>query len=169
MSKAVVLDVCCGSRMFWFDKADCRALFVDNRTIDVETVGGRRVRIAPDVVADFTSLPFAGGSFAHVVFDPPHFRPSKGTSGNMATQYGIMPDDWRTQFRLAFAECFRVLAANGTLIFKWCESDVPLRDLLSLTDEKPLYGHRSGKQAQTHWIAFVKAPDQPGQSGADTV
>jgi len=27
---------------------------------------------------------------------------------------------------------------------------------LSLTPEKPLYGHRSGKQSKTHWIAFLK-------------
>src|SRR5688500_16828866 len=26
-----VLDACCGSRMFWFDKSDQRALFVDKR------------------------------------------------------------------------------------------------------------------------------------------
>ena len=26
-----VLDACCGSRMFWFDKQDDRALFVDKR------------------------------------------------------------------------------------------------------------------------------------------
>jgi hypothetical protein len=26
-----VLDACCGPRMFWFDRADGRALFVDKR------------------------------------------------------------------------------------------------------------------------------------------
>lgn len=26
-----VLDVCCGSRMFWFDRQDLRAVFVDKR------------------------------------------------------------------------------------------------------------------------------------------
>ena len=26
-----VLDVCCGSRMFWFDQTDDRALYVDKR------------------------------------------------------------------------------------------------------------------------------------------
>jgi hypothetical protein len=33
-------------------------------------------------------------------------------------------------------------------------------DVLALTDQKPLYGHRSGKQSKTHWIAFLKANDQ---------
>ena len=28
-----VLDVCCGSRMFWFDTNDARALFCDKRSV----------------------------------------------------------------------------------------------------------------------------------------
>jgi hypothetical protein len=27
----VILDACCGSKMFWFDKSDKRAVFSDNR------------------------------------------------------------------------------------------------------------------------------------------
>ena len=27
---------------------------------------------------------------------------------------------------------------------------------LELTDEKPLFGHISGKRANTHWITFMK-------------
>lgn len=27
---ATILDMCCGSRMFWFDKQDERAVFTDN-------------------------------------------------------------------------------------------------------------------------------------------
>lgn len=26
-----VIDVCCGSRMMWFDRKDARAVFADNR------------------------------------------------------------------------------------------------------------------------------------------
>lgn len=29
MSEATILDVCCGSRMFWFNKRDARAVFAD--------------------------------------------------------------------------------------------------------------------------------------------
>jgi hypothetical protein len=61
-----------------------------------------------------------------------------------------------------FAEFFRVLRPEVTLIFKWCEYDVPVAEVLSLTPEKPLYGHRSGKQSKTHWIAFLK-PNAEGQ------
>lgn len=153
---ANVLDVCCGSRMFWFDKTDKRAVFIDNRLEDTTSSGGRRVVISPDFVADFRELPFPDQTFSHVVFDPPHFRPSKGKSGNMTTQYGLLSANWHEDFRRAFEECFRVLKPAGTLIFKWCETDFSLREVLSLTQEKPLYGHRSGKQAKTHWVAFIK-------------
>lgn len=32
MTEHVVLDMCCGSRMFWFNKRDTRALFTDIRS-----------------------------------------------------------------------------------------------------------------------------------------
>lgn len=31
MSELTILDMCCGSRMFWFDKQDQRAVFSDLR------------------------------------------------------------------------------------------------------------------------------------------
>jgi len=31
-----------------------------------------------------------------------------------------------------------------------------VRDVLALTPERPLYGHKSGKLSKTHWIAFLK-------------
>jgi SAM-dependent methyltransferase len=72
--------------------------------------------------------------------------------------YGSLnKETWQDDLRLGFAECFRVLKPNGTLIFKWNEVDIPLREVLALTPEKPLYGHRSGKKANTHWVAFVKS------------
>lgn len=66
----------------------------------------------------------------------------------------------RAELRGGFAECFRVLRPGGTLIFKWNEIDVPLREILALTPEKPLYGHKSGKLSKTHWVAFLKPNDE---------
>jgi len=49
-----VLDACCGSRMFWFDRKDARATFVDKRrerhTLpDISSKGGsRELVIDPD-------------------------------------------------------------------------------------------------------------------------
>jgi hypothetical protein len=55
-----------------------------------------------------------------------------------------------------FSECFRVLRPDGTLIFKWNESNVPVKEILKLTDVQPLFGHKSGKFMQTHWVTFMK-------------
>ena len=157
-----VLDACCGSRMFWFDRKDSRAVYVDNRREVYNRPpsrthpNGDTIVIDPDHVADFTALPFPDATFWHVVFDPPHcYR--NGDSGWMGKTYGTLRGtDWREMLRKGFAECFRVLKPCGTLVFKWADEDVPVREILALTPEKPMYGHMSGKRARTHWIAFLK-------------
>ena len=52
--------------------------------------------------------------------------------------------------------CFRVLRNGGFLIFKWNETDIKVSEILKLTDQKPVFGHRSGKRNNTHWICFMK-------------
>ena len=153
----VALDVCCGSRMFWFDKADDRALFLDKRR-DVcvaDTRQGRRqIVIAPDVLANFTALPFPDSTFALVVFDPPHTF--AGPNGWTAKKYGTLATGWKEEIAAGFAECFRVLYPLGTLIFKWNEHRVPVSQILQLTPESPLFGQRCGTTAKTHWLVFQK-------------
>jgi SAM-dependent methyltransferase len=159
-----VLDACCGSRMFWFDRKDERAVFVDKRQEshslpDVSSKGGSRMlEINPDIVADFTALPFESESFALVIFDPPHLI-RNGKNGWLAKKYGKLGVDWREDLRKGFVECFRVLKPEGTLIFKWNEHEVPVAQILALTPERPLIGQRCGKMAKTHWIVFLKSPD----------
>jgi 23S rRNA G2069 N7-methylase RlmK/C1962 C5-methylase RlmI len=53
--------------------------------------------------------------------------------------------------------CFDLLKPNGTLIFKWNEVSIPLKDILSLTPEKAVCGHPSGKRMGTHWVLFLKS------------
>ena len=95
-----VLDACCGSRMMWFDKKDGRAMFVDKRREThvcppIEThPKGYTITVDPDLIADFTALPFPDDSFWHVVFDPPHFVRS-GNPGFLAMKYGWLPGNWR--------------------------------------------------------------------------
>ena len=54
----------------------------------------------------------------------------------------------------------RVLKPYGTLIFKWNETQIPVKDVITAIGHKPLYGNRSGKQGKTHWMAFVKEVEQ---------
>ncbi len=152
-----VLDACCGPRMFWFDRADPRALFIDKRreSTHADTREGRRmIEVNPDLLADFTKLPFADASFSLVVFDPPHTF--CGEKSWMRKKYGSLEPGWREQIQAGFAECFRVLCPLGTLIFKWNEHRVPVSTVLSLTPQKPLFGQRCGTTAKTHWIVFMK-------------
>ena len=156
-----VLDACCGPRMMWFDSKDRRALFIDKRqeTHDMSFVSPGRspAVIRPDVVADFTAMPFPDESFYLVVFDPPHIKANRaGKSGRFSKIYGILPNDWQEVLRAGFAECFRVLRPHGMLVFKWSEHSYPLTDVLALTPERPLFGHRT--TAATHWYTFMKEP-----------
>lgn len=156
-----VLDACCGSRMFWFNRKNPAAVFIDKRKESFELKdssskgGSRSLVIDPDIQADFTALPFPDNSFSLVIFDPPHLI-HNGKSGWLAKKYGKLEGDWREELRKGFSECFRVLKNEGTLIFKWSEYEVPVSQILELTTEKPLIGHKSGKQAKTHWIVFMK-------------
>ncbi len=153
-----ILDVACGGKMFYFDKHDPRVLFCDIRSLETTLCDGRPFEIKPDIVADFTNLPFEDNSFRLVVFDPPHLLHETDTeiTGWMQIKYGALHLDWREMLTKGFAECFRVLEPNGVLIFKWNETDIKVSEILKLTNEKPVFGHKSGKQSKTHWLCFMK-------------
>ncbi len=151
-----VLDACCGSRMMWFDRENPVAVFVDKRSESVTLCDGRALEVNPDIVADFTMLPFPDESFYLVVFDPPHLT-SLGENSWLAKKYGRLIGDWRDEITEGFRECFRVLKLNGTLIFKWNSIEVPLSEILSILPQRPLFGHTGGRQSNTHWLCFFKA------------
>lgn len=161
MKTKQVLDVCCGCKMMWFDKEDNRAIFADKRegSLDVShctSNPGKKI-INPNVIHDFRNMNFENESFWHIVFDPPHVKNISLKSVTGFSYGSLDKDTWKDDLKKGFAECFRVLKPNGTLIFKWNEIQIPLKEVLSLTEYKPLYGHRSGKSAKTHWVAFIKA------------
>lgn len=160
MNPHTVLDAACGSRMMWFDRNDSRALFIDNRratyNVDVGTPGTRGrspIVVNPDKLADFTALPLPDNHFHLVVFDPPHVQREE-IRGTLTRCYGALTGDWRGTLRQGFTECFRVLRPNGTLVFKWAESQFRIGEVLKLTPEKPLFGHKTSKT--THWCVFMK-------------
>ncbi|CDG47882.1 class I SAM-dependent methyltransferase [Serratia symbiotica] len=156
MVEKTILDMCCGSRMFWLDKQDERALFADMRSEQHTLCDGRALHIHPDVIADFRALPFADNSFWQVVFDPPHLV-NAGEKSWMRKKYGALNrDTWRDDIYRGFSEAFRVLRPHGTLIFKWNETQIPVSQIIALTDQKPTIWQRTGKADKTHWIIFVK-------------
>lgn len=155
-SKSDILDVCCGSKMFYFDKNDPRVLFGDIRQENHTLCDGRNLEIKPDVITDFTNLQFDDGFFKLVVFDPPHLD-KLGKNSWMAKKYGVLKPTWKTDIKAGFSECFRVLKNDGILIFKWNETQITTNEILKLTDVTPLFGHISGKRANTHWICFIKS------------
>ena len=140
--------------MFWFDKANKDVLFCDIRTENHTLCDGRSLEIKPDMELDFTNLPFHDESFKLVVFDPPHLV-KLGKNSWMAKKYGILNNTWQDDIKAGFAECFRVLEPHGILIFKWNECQILTIDILKLTEVKPLFGHISGKRANTHWVTFM--------------
>lgn len=127
----IILDACCGSRMFWFDKEHPNVVFGDIRTESHILCDGRPLEISPDVEMSFTKMPFEDESFRLVVLDPPHMeRLGKGTW--MAQKYGVLLPSWREDLKEGFNECMRVLMPYGTLIFKWNEAQVKLNQVLEL-------------------------------------
>lgn len=141
--------------MFWLDKRNPDVMFGDKREEEHVLCDGRTLRIEPDKLMDFTALPFDDGAFSLVVFDPPHLVRA-GEESWMAKKYGKLSKSWRDDLRAGFAECFRVLSANGVLVFKWNETQVKARDVLPLTDVRPLFGHFTGHKEFTHWYVFIK-------------
>lgn len=147
-----ILDACCGSRMFWFDRQNPDAIFADNREIETTLCDGRSLLVKPDVHMDFRDMPYTDNSFKIVVFDPPHLIHA-GTGSWLRQKYGVLPADWPTYLKAGFDECMRVLEADGLLVFKWNEDQIALAEVLKVFGTKPLLGDQRGK---TRWLIFMK-------------
>lgn len=148
-----ILDVCCGSKMFYFEKDNPDVVFMDIRTESHILCDGRELNIKPDIIGDFRKIPFTDNKFDMVVFDPPHLNKLGGTSW-MPKKYGVLnKNTWKDDIKQGFKECMRVLKSEGTLIFKWNEEQIKLSEILKLIDFKPLLGNKRNK---THWLVFYK-------------
>lgn len=154
---AEILDACCGSRMFWFDKENPLILFADIRDEEHTLCDGRSLKVHPDIVSDFTDMPFLDKSFKLVVFDPPHLL-KVGQNSWLAKKYGKLPEDWPRVIKKGIDECFRVLEDYGVLIFKWNEEQITVREVLKAIGRQPLFGHTTGRHGKTMWMCFMKLP-----------
>lgn len=147
-----ILDACCGSKMFWFDREHKETVYMDNRTENATLCDGRKLIVKPDIVADFRKMPFENKKFYLVVFDPPHLV-SAGDTSFLKMKYGKLGLDWKEDIKQGLAECWRVLKQNGTLIFKWNEEQITLPKVRPLLPIEPILGQRRGK---TIWLVFFK-------------
>ena len=147
-----ILDACCGSQMFYFDKSNENVITMDNRSFETILCDGRKLVVSPKVIGDFRSIPFENETFSGVVFDPPHLI-HLGQKSYMGLKYGVLSNTWQEDLKQGFSECFRVLEVGGFLFFKWNEEQIKLSEILVLTERKPLFGDRRSK---THWVIFRK-------------
>lgn len=167
MSEKLILDCTCGCRSIWFEKNEPHTLYCDRRQEHFESDYGahRTIHIEPDMIADFTNLPFDDNTFHMVVFDPPHIiGHSNGWINKRYSNYSTKEEALESVSK-GIAERMRVLKPNGTLIFKWADLTVSTAEILKRIDFKPLFGHRSGKKSNTHWMCFMKFDD--GKDGAE--
>lgn len=84
-----ILDACCGSKMFWFDKDREDTVYMDNRRFEDTLCDGRKLVVNPDIIADFRDIPYPDNTFYLVVFDPPHLIRA-GENSWLCKKYGIL-------------------------------------------------------------------------------
>ena len=147
-----IIDVCCGSKMFWFRKDHPQTVYMDIRELEDTLCDGRKLVIKPDVIGNFKEIPFPDNSFKLAVFDPPHLL-RIGDNAWMAKKYGKLSGTWRQDIKQGFDECMRVLEPYGILVFKWNEQQIKTGDILKAIGVMPLFGD---KRAKTHWMVFMK-------------
>lgn len=151
-NEAEALDVCCGGRMFYYEKDNPCIIFQDIRDGKIEFSEGRSLEVSPDRVEDFTNLSWPDGRFSLIVFDPPHLQRC-GDHSFLGMKYGKLKKNWKEELGEGFEECFRVLKENGVMIFKWSDIQIPCSKVMELSPYRPLLGDQRGKR---RWIVFLK-------------
>jgi SAM-dependent methyltransferase len=160
MNNKFILDACCGAKHFWFNKNHPNALYIDKRQ---ESKGCCKQRpnfcVQPDIKMDFRQLSFATKTFKLIVFDPPHLL-HLGSTSVLKIKYGRLTHNWTTDLTQGFKECWRVLSDYGVLVFKWNDRDIPIKQVLALFNQVPLFGSKgtNKKGSKTAWFIFMKIP-----------
>ena len=151
-----ILDACCGSRMFWYERNEPHTTYMDIRKEIIHYKDRQLERIAeinPDVIGDFRNMPFPDATFDLVIFDPPHLIKA-GKESWLAKKYGTLDlMSWKSDIQQGFSECLRVLNQNGFLLFKWNEDQIPFKEVLKVIPKQPILGD---KKSKTTWSVFIK-------------
>ena len=148
----IILDACCGSRMFHFNKENPNVIFMDIRDFEDTLCDGRKLKVHPDIVADFRDMPFADNSFSLVIFDPPHLL-KVGQNSWLCKKYSKLSENWPSDIKKGFDECMRVLKPSGTLIFKWATRDITLKQILKVIETQPIIFHKNNN---TFFLVYMK-------------
>ena len=161
MRDKFILDACCGSRMFWFDKEQPNTIFIDNREYDKGFIDNRPNReLKPDMIRDFRTVAFDDKSFKLIVMDPPHLI-GKPDGCRMIKTYGALnKETQREDIKKGFDNCWRMLEDYGVLIFKWNEMQKKKKEVLEILGKEPLFGHSTKNYTNTIWFCFMKIPKE---------
>lgn len=140
--------------MFWYNRKHPDVTYMDIRELEDTLCDGRKLEVKPDIIGDFTDIPFPDSNFDLIVFDPPHLIQG-GESSWIVKKYGRLDKDtWRETLHKGMKECMRVLKDTGTVIFKWNETQVKAGEVIKALGYEPLFGNRTSKN--TIWLVFKK-------------
>jgi hypothetical protein len=183
----MILDATASNRAIYETK-ECKNIVY----LDVE----KKLERKPTIFADNTQLPFRDEVFDTVFYDPPYYwLQGKSFYGipDIATWKQIHPDDNRkvpvyygvdkvksrgqliANIYRAFSEFNRTLKRDGLVWFKWCNFQIPLRNIinflidwivlikLKVSDSSQVGWFKGENRKQTFWVCFAKKGDKVKQ------
>jgi hypothetical protein len=167
----ILLDVSAGNRHIWSEKNPPDTIFIDREP---------GLKVKPDVLADFTMIPFRDGIFDMVVFDPPHLVVSK-PSAKWAHRdpaeaefdysgawwgYFTSPMQMFKAIAMAQDEIYRVTTDDGFLYFKWNNAMAKTMTVIPKFSKTWVELIRTDRQtgssvsdSTTFWVLFSKRTD----------
>ena len=126
---AFMIDLCCGGRHWLFEKNPADIIFMDIRSIKKGSIELQpNWSVEPDIIADYTKIPFDDSTFQYVFWDIPH---AINLSGIMGQKYGQLGNNWKNDLKKGFKEIHRILKHNGALIFKFNDLSISFKDVFS--------------------------------------
>jgi hypothetical protein len=173
----LVLDMTSAFRMMHTDKDNPLVLYLDKRSdFDLANTCYQYGKLKgkpiyknwnpkkPTIQCDFKKTPFPDKKYKLVIIDPPHRI--ENDKGDISLKYGVLcPETWQAEIKGAFAEGWRVLDDYGTLVFKWCEHNKDIDEILRLFPVKPVVVQKTaaakkknGRLGSTLWAIFLKVP-----------
>jgi hypothetical protein len=155
-----ILDACCGGRQIWFQKEQENTIFLDIREVEKGIIKLQpNFCIKPNIIGDYRDLPFPDKSFKLVVWDIPHIM-GKKINGIIQTKYGYLDkDNYEEDLKKGFDEIWRILDDYGVLEFKYADINLPIKEILSIFPQQPLFGTITKKGVNnTFWVCFMKIP-----------